>query len=151
MRDKVVRICAAFVTTCWLGSSQWSRRAAVAKLGKRARLKSSCPKGLVGSIPTRRIRGTDVRSRAEVDLVLRMAAEGENHCQISRETGIPRKTVQMWASGRTPRRQRQATCLRCGPDRYAYLPHAARAYAYLLGLYLGDGCLLRHPRVHRLN
>lgn len=26
-----------------------------------------------------------------------------------------------------------------------------RAYAYLLGLYLGDGCILRHPRVHRLN
>jgi hypothetical protein len=90
--------------------------------------------------------------------VARLAADGMNNCQIARQTGIPRSTISAWRNGRAPqigiRRSsiRGAFCARCGPigDPLPWLiPYS---YAYLLGLYLGDGCLLRHPRgVYRLH
>jgi hypothetical protein len=94
-----------------------------------------------------------VRSRAEVDRVLEPAAGGRNQCEISRETGIPRGTVCNWLNGRIPVGERRAAarCFRCGTVRDPFRELTERAYAYLLGLYLGDGCLLRHARVHRLN
>jgi len=50
-----------------------------------------------------------------------------------------------------PRSERPGdACVRCGaPEhRFAELP---RAYVYLLGLHLGDGCISAHPRrVYRL-
>src|SRR5688500_4315085 len=42
---------------------------------------------------------------------------------------------------KTPRRD--CPVLPIDPDREA-------AYAYLLGMYLGDGCITRHPRTHLL-
>ena len=87
----------------------------------------------------------------EVDKVLQLVAQGRNDCQISRATGIPRRTILDWRHGRSPGGRRLAgarwfgRCPRCDGA-----PLDAAAYAYLLGLYLGDGCSSRDPRTYRL-
>ena len=97
-----------------------------------------------------------MRSREEVALVLELVRAGRNDCEIARETSIPRGTIRGRRKGRTPDFDRIRTsgqvfsppCLVCGGDPLE-LPQAP--YTYLLGLYLGDGCLTPHPRdVYRL-
>lgn len=91
-----------------------------------------------------------MRTRAEVNRVLSLSAAGKNNCEIARLTGDPRATVSQWVRGRMPRfgemRSRGGCCARCGPGGQALPELLVYSYAYLLGLYLGDGCLLRHPR-----
>lgn len=83
----------------------------------------------------------------EVDEVLRLVDEGLNDSQISRATGIPRRTILHWRHGRLPRHSlergvgRPSHCPRCD-----HLPLDEPAYAYLLGLYLGDGHIVHGPR-----
>ena len=92
-----------------------------------------------------------MRSRAEVGFVLELVRAGWNDCEISRETGIPRRTILDWRNGRTPDFDRLRTrpslgarfCAVCDGDPLR-LPQGA--YTYLLGLYLGDGCIASHPR-----
>ena len=92
-----------------------------------------------------------MRSREEVAFVLELVRAGWNDCEIARETGIPRRTVRDWRRGRTPDFDRirarydakRRVCVVCGGDPLR-LPQGA--YAYLLGLYLGDGCIATHPR-----
>jgi hypothetical protein len=96
-----------------------------------------------------------VRSQEEVATVLEIVRTGVNDCEISRRTGIPRGTIRDWRRGRTPNfertyehRGRGQTCPVC---RGQPLELPQKHYTYLLGLYLGDGCLLVHPRgVYRL-
>jgi hypothetical protein len=96
-----------------------------------------------------------VRSRAEVARVLELVQSGWNDCQIARETSIPRSTIRQWRHGQTPDFDRVRTwpgsgraCAVCCGDPMQ-LPQVA--YTYLLGLYLGDGCLSACPRdVYRL-
>ncbi len=92
-----------------------------------------------------------MRSRAEVDAVLELVRAGWNDCEITRETGIPRRTILDWRSGRAPDFDRvrtrpgsgARTCAVCrGVPSILPLP----AYTYLLGLYLGDGCIAAHDR-----
>jgi transcriptional regulator with XRE-family HTH domain len=79
-----------------------------------------------------------MRSRAEVDLVVALAKAGANQSEIARLTGISRTTVRDWLAGRTPSRAENPA---------ASLPALPAApYAYLLGLYLGDGTIARFPR-----
>jgi hypothetical protein len=95
-----------------------------------------------------------MRSREEVATVLELVRAGLTSGEIARRTGIPRGTIRYWRRGRTPNferslkdRQRQ-TCPVCRGQPLA-LPQGH--YTYLLGLYLGDGCILVHPRgVYRL-
>ena len=61
--------------------------------------------------------------------------------------GIPRPTVRDWLAGRVPEIAHRASesCEMCGgPDHH--LDRLGERYSYLLGLYLGDGCLSSHPR-----
>jgi len=88
--------------------------------------------------------------KLEVDDVLRLAAEGWNDCQIARATGINRHTVLDWRHGRVPGARRTVLSRRSGCPRCDGSPLDEAAYAYLLGLYLGDGCLSRHPRAYRI-
>lgn len=91
-----------------------------------------------------------MRALEEYEEALRWVRWGLNDCQISRLTGIPRHTVMDWRHGKHARgaqRKKRGTsgCPRCevssldGPR-----------YAYLLGLYLGDGCISQTPRSFRL-
>ena len=92
-----------------------------------------------------------MRSRAEVGFVLELVRAGWNDCEIARETGIPRRTIRDWRSGRTPDFDRVRTrpgraarsCPVCDSDPLR-LPQTA--FTYLLGLYLGDGWISTHHR-----
>ena len=65
-------------------------------------------------------------------------------CQISRLTGIPRRTICDWRqTPRLPRPTRAHTDFD-----FSKVPH--ESYAYVLGLYLGDGHITRCPRTWRL-
>jgi hypothetical protein len=96
-----------------------------------------------------------MRTRQEVERVLALHAAGLNGCEIARRTAIPRGTVKGWLTGHAPDfdrpitpRGRGGTCPVCRGEPVA-LPQTA--CTYLLGLYLGDGCLSAHPRsVYRL-
>lgn len=85
----------------------------------------------------------------EFEWVARLAAEGAGASEIARETGIPRSTVRDWlAPGAADRGPARARANDAGPPRVDDLPPS---YPYLLGVYLGDGCLAEHPRqVYRL-
>jgi hypothetical protein len=90
------------------------------------------------------------RSVKEVDLVQGLLARGAKDADIARATGIPRTTVRDWRRGAAPGPQRlrsASACRVCGDSHDAF-PDAS--YAYLLGMYLGDGCISEHPRTFRL-
>lgn len=83
------------------------------------------------------------RPSSEVQRVVDLAADGHGASEVARITGIPRSTVRQWMgkSSRTPSPPR-IFCPCCNPD--ADLDEAS--YVYLLGLYLGDGCISRQPK-----
>ncbi len=72
------------------------------------------------------VRQTDV-----IDRALRLARDGHSDYEVSRRTGVPRSTIQRW------RHRRPA-----GHHILAWqLPDDKTTYAYLLGVFLGDGCI----------
>jgi hypothetical protein len=86
--------------------------------------------------------------------VLALVGDGLNDCEIARRTGVPRRTVRDWRVGRVPK-LRAPRCQRCGggPDECGDDQHTIRPeeeYAYLLGLYLGDGYISQAPRTYRI-
>jgi hypothetical protein len=90
-----------------------------------------------------------VRSAEEFQAVQRLIATGVNDCAIARQTGIPRRTVWQWRCKPPTRARSPSASSACGIDHdFSALPPAA--YCYLFGLYLGDGCISRHPRTWRL-
>jgi hypothetical protein len=102
-------------------------------------------------VPT--MRSNDMRSSSEYEDVDRWIRFGLTDGKISRLTKIPRETVRDWRNAhgagqgwcQSPFGQ-DADCPMCSR---AVLPPVP--YAYLLGLYLGDGCLSPYPRgVYRL-
>lgn len=75
--------------------------------------------------------------------MLVLLAGGHSPTDAARLTGIPRSTVRDWSYGRTPRvGPEHSTCPQCCDDEVL----DAAAYAYLLGLYLGDGSISLHRR-----
>src|SRR5262245_52594503 len=88
-----------------------------------------------------------MRSAEEFDEAKRLIAIGMNDCAIARRIGVPRTTVRDWR--RQPAIRSRHADTPCGKVHdFAELP--ANAYCYLLGLYLGDGCISRHARVWHL-
>jgi hypothetical protein len=82
------------------------------------------------------------RSADEFEEVQRLISTGMNDCAIARATGIPRPTVRGWRVKPPPTLRRPRASTPCGSlHDFASLPSAA--YAYLLGMYLGDGCISR--------
>ena len=84
-----------------------------------------------------------MRCIEEFETVQRLIAAGVDDCAIARQTGIPRCTVRDW-------RLRPQS----GPGRWAHQSAGAsmnsqhsqrQRIAIVLGLYLGDGCISRHP------
>lgn len=70
----------------------------------------------------------------------RLLAAGHSNRDVAMEVGVSRSTVQHWRSRTEPPRGWIA------PDRPPWRPPDERTYAYVLGLYLGDGCLTVHTR-----
>lgn len=83
---------------------------------------------------------------------MELVRSGLNDCEVARRTGISRTTIRDWRrpsyqsrSGRSPR----VTCPRCwraSPP----LSFSDDDYAELLGIYLGDGYIVRMGRTFRL-
>jgi hypothetical protein len=85
-----------------------------------------------------------VHSRLTVLAAVELARTGASAAAVSSQLGVPRATVRDWLSGSVPHSARAGTCGRC------HVEHShdrlAGEYAYVLGLYLGDGCISEHPR-----
>jgi hypothetical protein len=79
----------------------------------------------------------------QVERVLALHREGLSSYAISRKTGIARSTLQHWLGD--PDR-----ALARGQSRGVSPRQAPESYAYLLGLYLGDGWIRRYPRTWQL-
>jgi hypothetical protein len=84
--------------------------------------------------------------RHEVAEALGLALRGHTATEISELVGIPRRTVCDWLHSRLPRGGPEVVlCTDCGQPAHR-LEDLPEVYAYLLGIYLGDGCLSAHPR-----
>lgn len=86
----------------------------------------------------------DITTRRQA---LTLLAQGRSMLSVSREMGIAHATIRYWRAHPEPKRP--PGCIRCqdSPE----LPTAPSSYAYLLGLYLGDGCISSYRRgVHGL-
>ena len=98
---------------------------------------------------------SDVHSRAAVAEVLALRSEGLGARRIARRTKLPLSTVRDWLVGRLPAHSRveraiASVCETCGCDAHSF-DRLLPAYVYLLGLYLGDGCISeQRRRVYRL-
>lgn len=86
-----------------------------------------------------------------------LIAAGLNDCEVARATGIPRGTIKNWRHGSRHRelqldqRGRRAQTARKDCPICEGGTTDSRAYAYLLGIYLGDGGISTHARgVERL-
>jgi hypothetical protein len=66
---------------------------------------------------------------------------GVGDSAIARMTGIPRSTISAWRHGRGT-----AYHLRLRAAHPSWRPSRPGEYCYLLGLYLGDGCIRTSPR-----
>jgi hypothetical protein len=84
-----------------------------------------------------------MHSQEEVDRALSLVRDGLNDCEISRRTGINRKTILDWRHGRVPKRSRGWQCWLC---RGTEILVPTAQYAYLLGQYLGDGFIARSKK-----
>ena len=95
------------------------------------------------------------RPRHDLELVRAFLAEGLSVAAASRRAGIPRSTVRTWlAEGIDRRLERRVARPPTGDpcELCHYLRNLSeQPYAYLLGLYLGDGSIASHARgVYRL-
>uniref|UniRef100_UPI000F0BB753 hypothetical protein n=1 Tax=Mycolicibacterium stellerae TaxID=2358193 RepID=UPI000F0BB753 len=90
-----------------------------------------------------------MRSAEEFERVQRLVAAGLNDCAIARRTGIPRRTVRDMRAKPAVARRHVAGTSACGIE-HRFAEISPKPYCYLLGLYLGDGCISRAGRVWHL-
>ena len=76
----------------------------------------------------------EVRQRA-----LALIDSGHSLRSISMSMGINRSTLREWRDHPEKAHRSRASCPRCADE--STLPEPCADYAYLLGLYLGDGCI----------
>jgi hypothetical protein len=86
-----------------------------------------------------------VRSQTEFLEVKRLVEGGRRDNEISQVTGIPRRTISGWRRGERRIRSRSDRG-GCGVAEHDFSCIPPGPYAYLLGLYLGDGCISQHHR-----
>jgi hypothetical protein len=77
-----------------------------------------------------------LRAQADFDLATTLMGEGRRDSEIARLTGIPRSTINAWRHNRGRRYHERLAIATPG-----WRPVQPAAYCYLLGAYLGDGCL----------
>jgi hypothetical protein len=76
------------------------------------------------------------RPQADFESAMILIEAGRGDSEIARLTGIPRGTISAWRHGRGSRYH-----LRLATAQPSWRPRRAGEYSYLLGLYLGDGCI----------
>ncbi len=96
------------------------------------------------------------RSLEDVNLVLVLNGEGFSKRAISIQTGVSRATIREWIGDpnraliRTSQRLSGVTRKSCLGACEPWRDIDERAFTYLLGMYLGDGCISEHARAYRL-
>ena len=93
------------------------------------------------------------REPAVIASALQARQGGESRTAVSQRLGIPVATLRTWENGRVPRPVHALlagvpVCPACGW--HHPLDDLGPEYAYLLGVYLGDGYLVRHARTMAL-
>lgn len=89
------------------------------------------------------------RSRPLEDLqaVIQLKSDGRTDREVFQVTGVPINTIRAWRNHGLPARANRALevgiCPRCRCDPHDFSALPTGTYAYLLALYLGDGCLGR--------
>lgn len=101
-----------------------------------------------------------MRNHEEYRLILDLWEQGKNQTQIARTTSIPRCTVRDCIlryrsvagleEAIAQKNERKRQIINMESDVNGMQPQLYEAYAYLLGLYLGDGYLARHPRAYKI-
>lgn len=91
-----------------------------------------------------------MHSGATVAEALRLRDEEDLGARgVARRLGLPLPTVRDWHAGKLPRAYHlfanDIACPRCGQDDHR-VEDLGPAYVHLLGLYLGDGSISKHPR-----
>ena len=85
-----------------------------------------------------------MHSRATIAAALEMSRRGASSVAIGLALDLPPRTIRDWTRGNLPHCADTSVCDRClGHHDFGALPSE---YVYLLGLYLGDGCLSHHAR-----
>lgn len=92
-----------------------------------------------------------MRSLRDLETVRDLLAQGLNACEISRRTGVPRSTVRGWRTGRQRRGWPASGCQACNSPAHDFAALPSLEYAYLLGQYLGDGCITHYRRWIKLS
>jgi hypothetical protein len=77
------------------------------------------------------------RRQEEFESVMTLMEAGRGDSDIARLTGVPRATICGWRHGRGARYHH-----RLSTARPSWRPPGPRSYSYLLGMYLGDGCIV---------
>jgi hypothetical protein len=80
---------------------------------------------------------------------LALIATGLNDCEVARRLGIPRSTVRDWHRPSYQPKAHAGTCPRCWRPSRRRIVLTDADYAELLGLYLGDGHIVRTGRSDR--
>jgi hypothetical protein len=89
-----------------------------------------------------------IRSPQDVRTVMQLKADGLTDREICRVTGVPVNTIRLWRNRGLSRHAQRAlntggVCPACGCEPHDFAALSADTYAYLLGVYLGDGCIGR--------
>jgi len=82
------------------------------------------------------------RPREDFDAVKKLLHLGLSDYEVGRRLGIPRSTVLNYRRRDAPPAGRPASL----PVPAGWRPPDPESYCYLLGLYLGDGCVIEPPR-----
>ena len=80
------------------------------------------------------------RAQLEFEAAMALIETGFGDSEIARITRIPRSTVSAWRHGRGVRYHERRSAAEP-----SWRPPLPASYAYLLGLYLGDGCIQTPP------
>jgi hypothetical protein len=81
----------------------------------------------------------------EVTCALTLLVAGHTPTEVARMTGLPRETVRDWSYGRRLRQRRRHATSPCSSSRHLSQLSAGED-GYLLGMYLGDGCISEYLR-----
>jgi hypothetical protein len=89
------------------------------------------------------------RPSAEVLKVFELKAAGHLDREVSELTGVPVGTIRNWRNRRfagkpKPPFAEEETCPQCGGPVHETSGLPIESYSYLLGVYLGDGCVTRN-------
>lgn len=83
----------------------------------------------------------------QINQVKSLSENGKNQCEISRITGIPRGTLRFWIKPsyvRKTNKPRNSYSPIENPLTYLNSEELKRAYSFILGVYLCDGCISRY-------